>query len=173
MSIILGYALIFFARVADVTLATIRTLMVVQSRKMQAAIVGFFEVGIYITVLGKVVTGLDNPMNLLAYCAGFATGNIVGITIENKIALGNLAAQIILKTAENHELVTALRDNGFGVTIIQGEGINGPKEVLSIALNRKDLKNLKNLVYSFEKDAFITVSSINPVSGGYFSTIKK
>jgi uncharacterized protein YebE (UPF0316 family) len=53
MSIILGYALIFFARVADVTLATIRTLMVVQSRKMQAAIVGFFEVGIYITVLGK------------------------------------------------------------------------------------------------------------------------
>jgi uncharacterized protein YebE (UPF0316 family) len=112
-------------------------------------------------------------MNLLAYCAGFATGNIVGITIENKIALGNLAAQIILKTAENHELVTALRDNGFGVTIIQGEGINGPKEVLSIALNRKDLKNLKSLVYSYEKDAFITVSSINPVSGGYFSTIKK
>ena len=67
MSIILGYALIFFARVADVTLATIRTLMVVQSRKMQAAIVGFFEVGIYITVLGKVVTGLDYPMNLLAF----------------------------------------------------------------------------------------------------------
>lgn len=173
MSMLFGYALIFCARVVDVTLATIRTLMVVQSRKLQAAIIGFFEVGIYITVLGKVVSGLDNPLNLLAYCAGFATGNIVGITIENKIALGNLSSQIILKTANNHELVSALRENGFGVTIIQGEGINGPKEILNIALNRKDLNKLKKLVYEFEKEAFITVSSINPISGGYFTTIKK
>jgi len=87
MSLLLGYALIFFARVVDVTLATIRTLMVVQGRKVQAAMIGFFEVGIYITVLGKVVSGLDNPFNLLAYCAGYAAGNYVGITIENKIAL--------------------------------------------------------------------------------------
>lgn len=173
MSLVLGYAIIFFARVTDVTLATIRTLMVVQGRKGFAALIGFFEVGIYITVLGKVVTSLDNPLNLLAYCLGFAAGNYVGITIENKIALGNLSVQIMLKSAENKELVDTLRVNGFGVTIIQGEGINGPKEVLTIILNRKNLNSLKKLVYGFEEKAFITVSSINPISGGYFASVKK
>ena len=173
MSLVLGYAIIFFARVVDVTLATIRTLMVVQGRKGFAALIGFFEVGIYIIVLGKVVTSLDNPLNLLAYCLGFAAGNYVGITIENKIALGKLSAQIILKTADNKDLVDTLRVNGFGVTIIQGEGIEGPKEVLTIILNRKDLNKLKKLAYSFEKKAFITVSNINPISGGYFASVKK
>ncbi len=173
MSFLLGYAIIFFSRVLDVSLSTFRTLMVVQGRRVQAAMIGFFEVGIYITALGSVVKDLDDPFKLLAYCLGFATGNYVGITIENKIALGNLSAQIILKTAENKELVEALREKGFGVTIIQGEGINGPKEVLNIALNRKDLTNLKKIVYEFANDAFITVSNINPISGGYFATIKK
>lgn len=173
MHLILGYLLIFSARVADVTLATIRTLMVVQGRKVQAALIGFFEVGIYVTVLGKVVSSLDNPMNLLSYCLGFAAGNFVGITIENKIALGNLSAQIILKTDDNHELIEQLREKGFGVTIIQGEGIRGPKEILTIALHRKDLSRLRKLIYEYEKDAFITVSSINPISGGYFTVIKK
>ncbi len=77
----------------DVTLSTIRTLMVVQSRKVQAAIIGFFEVIIYVTALGKVVGSLDNPFNLLAYGLGFACGTYVGITVENKIALGNLGAK--------------------------------------------------------------------------------
>ena len=147
MSFLIGYLLIFLARVADVTLATIRTLMVVQGRKTQAAIIGFFESGIYVVALGKVVNGLDNPLNLLAYCLGFATGNYVGITIENMIALGNLSAQIILKTSDNTELINALRENGFGVTIIEGKGIEGPKDVIYVALNRKDLKKLKKIVY--------------------------
>ncbi|MBC8586768.1 DUF2179 domain-containing protein [Paratissierella segnis] len=173
MSFLIGYLLIFLARVADVTLATIRTLMVVQGRKTQAAIIGFFESGIYVVALGKVVNGLDNPLNLLAYCLGFATGNYVGITIENMIALGNLSAQIILKTSDNTELINALRENGFGVTIIEGKGIEGPKDVIYVALNRKDLKKLKKIVYDINKDAFITVNSINPISGGYFASVKK
>lgn len=173
MSAFFGYLLIFTARVADVTLATVRTLMVVQGRKKQAAFIGFFEVGIYVSALSKVVNSLDNPIKFLAYCLGFATGNYVGITIENKIALGNLSAQIILKTSENHELIKLLRDNGFGVTIIEGEGIDGPRDVIYVALNRKDLNKLKQLVYDINKDAFITVSSINPISGGYFASVKK
>lgn len=170
---LLGYLLIFLARVTDVTLSTIRTLMVVQGRKMQAALIGFFEVGIYVTALSKVVNSLDNPLNLLAYCLGFATGNYVGITIENKIALGNLSAQIILKSSDNTELIKSLRENGFGVTIIVGQGIEGPRDVLNVALNRKDLNKLKKIVYAMNKDAFITVSSINPISGGYFASVKK
>lgn len=147
--------------------------MVVQGRKTQAAMIGFFEVGIYITALSRVVNSLDNPLNLLFYCLGFATGNYVGITIENKIALGNLLAQIISKSEENEELISILRSNGFGITIIEGQGLEGPRDIIQVALNRKDLNKLKKLVYEINKDAFITVNNINPISGGYFAPIKK
>lgn len=173
MGFLTGYLFIFFARVFDVSLATFRTLMVVQGRKVPAAIIGFFEVSIYITALSKVVSSLDNPFNLLAYGLGFACGNYVGITIENKIALGNLAVQIILKKSGNKELMEVLRENGFGVTVIVGQGLEGTKDILSVAINRKDLNNLKKIVYEYDKNAFITVNNINPISGGYFATNKK
>ncbi|HZJ98721.1 MAG TPA: DUF5698 domain-containing protein [Tissierellaceae bacterium] len=169
----LGYLLIFFLRVIDVSLTTIRTLMVVQGRKLHAAIIGFFEVTIYIVALGKVVSSLDNPLNLLFYALGFATGNYVGITIENKIALGNLGAMIVLKTDDNQELIDTLRENKFGTTVLKGHGKDGPREVLNVALNRKDLMMLKNLVYQYDANAFITVNNINPVSGGFYSTKRK
>ncbi|NLC03463.1 MAG: DUF2179 domain-containing protein, partial [Tissierellia bacterium] len=96
-----------------------------------------------------------------------------GITIEGKIALGNLSAQVVLKTDENKELIDTLRDNGFGVTVLEGKGKEGKREILSIAMNRKDLDTLRTLVIQFDPKAFITVNSINPVGGGFFSAIKK
>lgn len=173
MELLFGYLFIFFARVTDVSLATVRMLMVVQGRKLQAALIGFFEVAIYITALGKVVNSLNNPMNLFSYALGFACGNYLGIIIENKIALGNLAAQIILKISDNDSLIKILRENGFGVTVIEGQGLEGTREILNVIINRKDLLNLKKIVYEFDKSAFITVNNINPISGGYFSPIRK
>lgn len=173
MDALIGYAMIFFARVVDVSLSTTRTLMVVQGRKILAATIGFFEVGIYITVLGKVVSSLDNPLNLLAYCAGFAAGNFVGITIENKIAMGNLSAQIIMKSSNEGELIEALRLNGFGVTVLEAQGIEGPRAILNVVLNRKDMQKLKSVVDSIDSNAFITINNITPVRGGYFAPMKK
>lgn len=174
MGDMLGYFLIFFARICDVSLATVRTLMVVQGRKAQAAIIGFFEVIIYVTALGKVVSGLNDPRNLLAYALGFASGNYIGILIEEKIALGNLTAQVILKTNRNGDLIDSLRDSGFGVTAIQGYGKEGTREILNIIFKRKDLDKLKETLYEFDDEAFITVNNTKPISGGYFSPkIKK
>lgn len=173
MDFFLGYLFIFLARVFDVSLATIRMLMVVQGRRIQAAIIGFFEVSIYVIALGKVVNSLDNIGNLLAYALGFACGNYIGITIENKIALGKLAAQVVIKDGSDIDIVEHLRDNGFGVTVINGEGKEGIRKVLHIVLNRKDLDKLKRVIYEYENNAFITVNTIDPISGGYFSSNKK
>ena len=173
MSVFLGYLFIFFSRVVDVTLTTIRMLMVMQGRKVQATIIGFFEISIYITVLGKVVNNLDNIGNLFAYASGFACGTYVGMTIENRIALGSLSAQIVLKEHNNIELVEALRESGFGVTVLEGQGREGNRKVIHLVINRKDLDKLKDIVYGYDDKAFITVSSINPISGGYFSSVKK
>lgn len=168
-----GYLLIFFARIADVSMSTFRTLMVVQGRRVQAAVIGFFEIIIYVVVLGKVVNGLSDPGNLLAYALGFACGNFVGITIEEKVALGNLFAQVVLKGNENEELIAALREEGFGVTVVEGYGKEGTRQILNIALNRKNLELLKNILYGYDENVFITVSSTKPISGGYFVPIKK
>lgn len=173
MEYILGYLFIFFARVTDVTLATIRTLMVVQGRKLQASLIGFFEICIYVTALSKVVSNLDNPLNLLSYALGFACGTYLGITIENKIALGNLAVQIILKIPDKDPLINELREKGFGVTVTEGQGLEGTKEILNVAIKRKDLEVLKKTIYEHDKHAFITVNNISPISGGFFVTVKK
>ena len=173
MGMVLGYLFIFIARVIDVTLATIRMLMVMQGRKVQAAIIGFFEISIYITALGKVVNSLDNVGNVFAYALGFACGTYVGITIENRIALGNLSAQVVLKGHDDMELVEALRESDFGVTVLEGQGREGNRKVIHVVINRKDLEKFKSIIYDYDNEAFITVSSINPISGGYFSPGKK
>jgi uncharacterized protein YebE (UPF0316 family) len=173
MELIFGYLLIFVARLVDVSMATMRTLMVVQGRRWPAAIIGFFEITIYVLALGKVVNNLSNPFNLLSYSLGFATGNFVGITIENKIALGKLAVKIILKTEQNDDLIDGLRGEGFGVTVVSGEGREGTREILNIIIDRKRLQKLRDVLSEYDDTAFITVNSINPISGGYFSPKKK
>lgn len=147
--------------------------MVVQGRRWPAAIIGFFEITIYVLALGKVVNNLSNPFNLLSYSLGFATGNFVGITIENKIALGKLAVKIILKTEQNDELIDGLRREGFGVTVVSGEGREGTREILNIIIDRKRLQKLRDVLSEYDDTAFITVNSINPISGGYFAPKKK
>ncbi len=169
----LNYLLIFIARVCDVSLTTIRTLMVVQGRRVQAAILGFFEVIIYIIALGKVVSGLNDPRNLLAYALGFASGNYIGILIEEKIALGNLTAQVILKSDENSELINELREKGFGLTVLDGHGREGARNILLIIFKRKNLAKLREILHSYDEDAFITVSAATPISGGYFPDSKR
>lgn len=173
MSFIMGYVLIFVARVIDVTLGTMRTLMVVQGRKAQSAIIGFFEITIYIVALGEVVNNLDNIGNLLAYGLGFACGNYIGIMVENKIAFGTLQVQVILKKTENMKLIEALRENDFAITVVDGQGREGNRVILNLIINRKDLKKLKKIVYNYDDNAFIISNIANPVCGGYFSHIKK
>lgn len=173
MGLLVGYLAIFLARVTDVTLATFRTLMVVQGRGVQAAIIGFFEITIYVVSLSAVVNNLDNPFNLLSYALGFACGNYLGVKIEGKIALGNLSVQVILKTPDNEDLKELLRDKGFGVTVLTGQGREGTREILNLVINRKDLKVMQKLIYEYDNKAFITVSNINPISGGYFLPTKK
>lgn len=160
-------ALIFLSRVVDVSLATFRTLMIVQGRKLHAALFGVFEVAIYILALGKVVDSLDNPWNFIAYCLGFAAGNYVGIMLEGRLALGMLSARVTVSASVSDELIANLRANDYGVTVIDARGKDGPRKILSIVFNRKDLRRLEELVKEFDQSAFMVVNNISPIYGGY------
>lgn len=170
-SLIGGYLFIFFARVLDVSLATIRTLMIVRGKGLIAASVGFFEVMIYVTALNKVVSGLSgNPASLIVYALGFATGNYMGSFLEEKLAIGLATIQVITR---NEDLSEIIRKKGFGVTVVQGKGKEGIKDVLIVSLPRKELNNLLNFIQEFDRDAFVTIMDTRASKGGYFKQTMK
>lgn len=175
MVLLVSYLFIFVARTADVSMATIRMLMVVQGRKLQAAIIGFFEIIIYVVALNQVMGQLDDIGKLLAYALGFATGNYVGCMIEDRMALGTLTAEVILKHNANLDIIDILREEGFGVTVVDGQGKEGEKKVLKIIFKRKKLNDLHKVFDRENHDAFITISDVRLIKGGYFSNqvIKK
>lgn len=172
MDLFLGYVLIFSARILDVSISVVRTLMMVRGRKFIAAAMGTLEVFVYILILTRIMSQLDNVGNLIAYSLGFGSGQIVGIFIEQKMALGSLTVQVITKENEN-ELVEVLRKEGFGVTVIQGYGKDGIKHILNIALKRNRLSRLTHLLEEIDKGAFVTVLDTRHIQGGYLQRLKK
>lgn len=162
------YLFIFFSRVVDVSLATMRTILVVQGRKIPAAILGFLEVTIYVLVLNSVMKNMDNIFNVIAYGLGFAAGNFVGITIEDKLALGRISVQVIVPNETSDMLVARLREEGYGLTVVEGQGKDSKTSVLLAVIDRKAYNKFRTLAQSISPRAFITVNSIKQWQGGFF-----
>lgn len=172
MSLIGGYLFIFCARICDVSLGTMRTIMVVRGHRLYAAIIGFFEVSIYIVALGKIFANLDNPLSIIVYASGYATGNYVGSMLEEKLAVGILTIQVI--TLKNPlELTELLRNQGYGVTVIEGQGREGTRYILQIIQARRCLPTLRKEVDKWDPDAFLTVFDARATKGGIFTRIGK
>lgn len=92
---LLEYLLIFFARVCDVTLSTVRMILVVRGKRYPAAAIGLVEASIYITALGRVMRNIDDPLKVLAYGLGFASGTLLGSWVEERLALGHVTLEVI------------------------------------------------------------------------------
>ena len=162
--IIFGALLIMCMRIADVTIGTFRTLLVVQAKKYLAALTGFFEVLIWIFAMRYIVQHMDNTLNLIAYATGFGLGNLLGITLEEKIAIGFVQVNIMSLHATD-KIADKLRSAKFGVTILPAEGASGGLAVLVAIIRRRDLKNLINIVELIDKKAFITTQYAKPYRG--------
>lgn len=145
-----------------------RTILVVQGRKIPAAILGFFEVVIYIMILNTLMQSMDNVFNIIAYGLGFAAGNFVGISIEDKLALGYISVQIIIPEESEHELTEALRKRGYGVTVLEGHGYETKNSVLIAVIGRKEYDKLRYVTKKIVPNSFITVNSIKQWTGGFF-----
>lgn len=165
-ALFLGYLFIFVARLIDVSLQTTRLLFIVRGGRLQAALIGFVEVIVYILALNRVVQHLDNIYNLFAYALGFATGNYVGSLVEEKMALGYVTVQVVSKD-DRETLAPELRRKGYGVTVIEGMGKEGARQILNILTKRKDLHKLMDIINSLEHDAFVTVMDAKFIHGGF------
>jgi uncharacterized protein YebE (UPF0316 family) len=163
----LGALTIFAMRVSDMSMDTLRVLFVMRGRKGIAWVLGFFQSVIYILAITSVLSQLDNPLNVIGYAAGFATGNVVGMLIEERLAIGHLHLQIV-SSRRGTALSEALREAGYGVTEIPARGKDGVVSMLSVSVLRKDVDKIEKLVHTHDPEAFMTSEDVRPVRRGFW-----
>lgn len=163
----LGALGIFALRVTDMTFDTLRMLFVVRGSKGLAWVLGFLQSVIFVIAFSSVLSNLDNPLNIIGYAAGFATGNVVGILIEQRLAIGYTHVQII-SSRRGVVLAQALRKNGFAVTEIPARGKDGTVSMLSLSVRRKQVASVEQIVHDTDEEAFVTTEDVRPMRRGFW-----
>ena len=141
-------ALIFIARVADVSLGTVRVIFIARGLKYLAPIVGFFEIIIWLLAIGQIMQNLSNPVCYIAYAGGFATGNYVGIWMAEKLSLGVVLIRVIT-SKDASELIEYLKTAEYGVTIVDAKGSAGKVQVVFTIVRRREVASVVNLINLF------------------------
>ena len=159
--------LVFFARVIDVTLGTLRIIFISRGKKYLAPLLGFVEVFIWIAVVSQIVRGVNDLVTYLAYAAGFAAGNFVGMYIEDRLAIGTQVMRIIIPNGAE-ALTQNLHDAGYGVTQVDGQGANGPVKLIYTVAKRKDVPLVLGLIHQTHPHAFLSIEDVRSAQQGIF-----
>ena len=165
---LLGLLLIFFARIIDVSCNIVRILFIVKGKRFIACCIGFFEVMIYMMVLGHILGGgkvMTFP-ELVFYCGGFATGNYIGSWLEEYLLNSFVLVEAIMDDDPSAaSTIDELRSTGLGATVIKGMGLNGPKLVVEVFCRRHDIATVQNF---FANRSFVTITDVRRCTGGWF-----
>ncbi len=161
-----GPLFIFFMRIGDVSLATVRMLLIMRNARIWAPVIGFFEVLLWVVAAGVAIQHLDSPLHVLGYAGGFAAGNLVGLLLEERLAFGFASVQVIAPT-QGPELAEALRAFGHGVTQIPGRGREGPVEMILSVIKRRDLRVVSALVNDLAPGSFLSVEEPTVIQRGW------
>lgn len=164
MEILLSALIIMILRVCDVTLGTLRTIFIIQSKKYFAGLIGFAEVLIWIFAMRYIVGHMDNVFNLFGYAIGFGLGVLLGITIEEQIGFGFIQVNIFSKNNTNL-LIETLRRNNYGLTILPGEGMNGEVSIIHSVISKRRLKNIREIIHKVDPKGFINIQPASPSRG--------
>jgi uncharacterized protein YebE (UPF0316 family) len=161
--------LIFSARIADVSIGTIRLIFISRGLKYLAPVVGFFEILIWLLAIGQIMKNLSNPVCYIAYAGGFAIGNFVGMWIVEKLSLGVVLIRVVTKR-DAAELVEYLKSADYGVTSVDGHGTAGQVKVVFTIVPRREVKSVADLINRFNPQAFYTIEEVGFVEKGIFPT---
>jgi len=156
---------IFVARFLNIALDTLRFMFNLRDKRLLSWILGFAESILFVLVISSVLTNLDNPLNVIGYAAGYATGNVVGMAIEKRLALGFTHFSIISKE-KSTEIADCLRNEGYGVTEIPARGRDASFMLVECHVRRKQANEVESLALSVDLDAFITSEEVTPRQSG-------
>ena len=165
---ILIYIGIFIAKMVEVSLSTVRNVLVNRGEKIKGAVIGFFEILIWLIVVANVLDNVtQDPLKVVVYCLAFSCGIYLGVVIEDKLAIGMAGIQAVVSEGEKDVLSQQLRDKGFGVTAVQGQGMGGTVIVLMVYLKRKSLKEATELIRCHCPAAMITINDVRSLRNGF------
>jgi uncharacterized protein YebE (UPF0316 family) len=157
---------IFGLRSLDQTISTVRTLVIVQGERRLAWALGFLQSFLFITAVAGVLQSLTQPINLVAYAAGFATGQVLGISLEGRMARGHSVLRIV-SSSKGQAVVDELRRQGWGVTELPGQGRAGTVGVVLCTVPRKHVPTAKSAILGVDSSAFVTVQHVYLLGGGW------
>lgn len=160
---------IFFARLIDVSLGTIRTVLIVKGKNLSTAAIAFFEVLIWFLVAREALnTDIDSILIPIFYAGGYATGTLLGAYISNNFLDGLIGVQVIVKQKNTKKLINEIRDKGFGVSIVDLKETQDDekKDMLFIQLSKKSLRQLTHIVRVNDPDAFVVINETKYVQNG-------
>lgn len=155
--------LILMARVVDVSLDTIRVIMVAKGYRNLAPFIGFFQSLIWLITITRIMANLGNWFSYIGYAGGFGLGTYIGMILEGKLALGFELVRVITKR-EAEDLTEGLRTKGYRVTAVPGMGREGEVGVLYIIIRRRLLKEVIEIIQHHNPNAFYTIEDMRYVS---------
>ena len=158
--------IIFLSRVLDVSIGTLRIMLISRGNRMLAPLLGFVEVLVWLLAITQIIKNLNNVISFLAYGSGFAFGNYVGIWLESKLALGMQTVRIITRS-QLQALPMILRDEGFAVTTVKARGAKGPVDIIYSVVPRRYVKKVMELSNLVAPKAFITIEDVRTSHLGY------
>lgn len=162
----LTYGLILLVKIFEVTLGTVRIMLITKGERGKGAILGVLEVCIWLTLVSTVLNNVtEDPMKVVIYAIGFGVGNYCGSIVEEKLALGTSRIEIIVCDGLDEKLKHALRDAGYAVTVLEGEGKDLKRKILISIVPRKKVKEYVKLAKDTEPNLMITISESKPVYG--------
>lgn len=159
--------LIFCFRIVDQSIGTIRLIFAAKGLKKLAPVFAFFESFIWLLAIGQIMKHLDNIYCYIAYAGGYAMGNYVGILLEEKLSIGTAVIRVIPKK-DTTPLIEFLRKQGYGVTVVNVDGMLGPTKMLFTTVRRKEARHVIDIIKQFNPNAFYTIDEVKDVSGGFF-----
>jgi len=167
-------AIIFFAKVAEVSLGTLRQILINKGFRKEGTFLSFFEISLWVFVASRVILGImDAPIKGVMYSIGFATGVYLGSLLEERLAFGSVLIQVISSMAPGKNLAVFLRGKGYAVTTSEAEGKDDCKMVLMIFASRKGMEHIVKYIHDFDKEALVVTNEVSALYGGYFPKWKR
>lgn len=164
--------MIFFARLIDVSLGTIRIIFISRGLKYIAPLIAYIEINIWLLAIAQIMLNLNNPICSIAYAGGFAIGNFVGILIEEKMSIGSVILRIIVKH-DSDKIFNYLTSEKYGVTIVDAKGLDGEVKLIFVVMRRSDLKKILNHIKTIHPHAFYTVEDTRTVKDAVFPITRR
>lgn len=155
--------LIYFARIMDVSIGTLRIVFVSRGDKKIAPLLGFVETLIWLVAVGQILNNVSNVAGYLAFGAGYATGNYIGLLLEERLAMGQVVIRTIMSLPAE-KLTEILRDEGYRVTCIDAQGRDGKTQIIFMIVPRKKVQHVIDLILEYNPRAFYSIENIRSVS---------